>query len=65
LARLFVTVESDRANKHQIANQYLEIKIFYGSREKSHLAKIVLVKARDPQEPEINLLNPFFYSHLN
>ena len=37
MAKLFCTVQSERTQKHQIANKELKIKIYYGSREDSKL----------------------------
>ena len=43
MAKLFCTVHSERANKHQIANKELEIKIYYGSKEDSKLLAALYV----------------------
>jgi len=44
MAKLYCEVESDRANKHQIANRFLELRIYYGSKEDSKLLTHILVK---------------------
>jgi hypothetical protein len=56
MAKLYVEVESDRAQKHQIANKYLKIKVFYGSREHSIEALTLLVEATS-DEPRVTVFD--------
>ena len=54
MAKLFMTVESERTQKHQIGNKYLEVKVYYGSKYYPKLLTHILVKANNPVE---------FYQH--
>ena len=61
MAKLFATVESERTGKHQIANGFLDIKVYYGSRDNSKLLSQILVKANGLDIPEFyqhNTVNP-------
>ena len=59
MAKLFCTVESDRVDKHQIANKLLEIKVFYGSKDDSKLLTHILVKfSSDLQFFQKNTVEP-------
>lgn len=44
MAKLFATVESERTKKHQIGNEFLEILVFYGSKDDSKLLTKILVQ---------------------
>lgn len=44
MAKLFATVESEKTGKHQIGNKFLEIKIYYGSKDAPKLLTHILVK---------------------
>jgi len=44
MAKLYMEVESERTQKHQIANKEMEIRIYYGSRENPKLLAHILVK---------------------
>jgi len=44
MAKLFATIESERTSKHQIGNEFLEIKIYYGSKDAPQLLTHILVK---------------------
>jgi len=50
MAKLYLTVESERTAKHQIANKTLEVKIYYGSKYNPKLLTHILVKADNPVE---------------
>ena len=55
MAKLYVEIESERTQKHQIGNRFLEIKIFYGSRDNSKLLTHLLVEYHNP--------TPKFFQH--
>ena len=44
MAKLYCEVSSERTEKHQIGNKFLEVKIFYGSKDNSKLLTHILVK---------------------
>ena len=55
MAKLYLEVESERTQKHQIGNKFLEVKIFYGSRDNSKMLTHILVKHHNPE--------PKFFQH--
>jgi len=57
MAKLYATIESERTGKHQVGNKFLEIKIFYGSRDNSKLLTHILIKHHNPE--------PMFFQHNN
>ena len=51
MAKLFCTVHSEKASKHQTANKELEIRIYYGSKENSKfLATLYVIATEDKPE---------------
>jgi len=48
MANLYLEVESERTNKHQIGNKFLEVKIYYGNKYNPKLLTHILVKHHNP-----------------
>ena len=48
MAKLYLEVKSERTEKHQIGNKYLEVKIYYGNKHYPKLLTHILVKANNP-----------------
>jgi len=50
MAKLYLEVKSERTEKHQIGNKYLEVKIYYGNKLYPKILTHILVKAINPVE---------------
>lgn len=50
MAKLYCEIESEKTGKHQIGNQFLELKIFYGSKQHSELLTHIIVKPENARE---------------
>ena len=50
MAKLYLEVKSERTEKHQIGNRFLEVKIYYGNKLYPKLLTHILVKANNPVE---------------
>jgi hypothetical protein len=45
MAKLFCTITTEKTDNHQIANRFMKIKVFYGSKDDSKETFTVLIEA--------------------
>jgi hypothetical protein len=55
MAKLYLEVESERTQKHQIGNKFLDIRIFYGDKYSPKLLAHILIEHHNP--------TPKFFQH--
>jgi hypothetical protein len=58
MAKLYITAESEKTERHLIANRTLDVRIFYGSREDSKLLCHLVI------EPTTEKPKFFFFSDV-
>ena len=60
MAKLYATIESERTEKHQIANKFLDVKLYYGSKDDSKLLCHIIVEPTDnkPKFFQYNTVEP-------
>ena len=60
MAKLFCTITTEKTDKHQQANDFLKIKVFYGSKDDSREAFTILIEANKEdtlEKPKITVVN--------
>ena len=51
MAKLYCEISSERTGKHQIGNKFLEVRIYFGSKEDPKLLTHILVKPENNNQP--------------
>jgi hypothetical protein len=51
MAKLYCEIESERTGKHQVGNDFLEMKIYYGTKENPKLLTHIFVRAETKEQP--------------